>query len=232
MTGRSRGSRRQRRRAARRLGDAIGGRVDEGAERRGLVAGARQRAVQDVDDRADQEDGGRHDVVLAVDQHGGDKVKAEAERGQLVGRDTALAEDAHGARGELAGAVGVARFDPSRRMGNVLIEGKVAGRPAPARDVDERSVRADERSVRGSSDEPLWRCSVVTIVTRRPECPAGDRVEEKSCAVATIEKTTSADRRHELHQQVPRHEHAGRADEDRGRSVQARRRPRQGCRRA
>ena len=99
------------------LGDAIGGRVDEGAEDRGLAAGARERAVQDVDDRADQEDGGRRDVVLAVDQHGGDEVEGEAERGQLVGRDAALTEHAHGARGELARAVGVAGLDPVQAHG-------------------------------------------------------------------------------------------------------------------
>ncbi len=111
------------------LGDAIGGRVDEGAERRGLAARARERAVEDVDDRADQEDGGRRDVVLAVDQHGGDEVEAEAERGQLVGRDAALAEDAHGARGELAGAVGVAGLDPVQAHGQRAHRGE-GGRPA------------------------------------------------------------------------------------------------------
>ena len=38
------------------LADAVGGGVEEGAERRRLPAGARQRAVEDVEDRADDED--------------------------------------------------------------------------------------------------------------------------------------------------------------------------------
>ena len=38
------------------LADAVGGRVEEGAERRRLPAGARERAVEDVEDRADDED--------------------------------------------------------------------------------------------------------------------------------------------------------------------------------
>jgi hypothetical protein len=41
-----------------RLPDAVGGRVDEGAERRRLAAGAREGAVEDVEDRAEQEEGG------------------------------------------------------------------------------------------------------------------------------------------------------------------------------
>ena len=38
------------------LADAVGRGVEEGAERRGLPAGARERPVEDVEDRADDED--------------------------------------------------------------------------------------------------------------------------------------------------------------------------------
>src|SRR5207245_2062133 len=41
------------------LGDSVGGRVDEGAEGRRLTARAGERPVEDVEERADDEDGGR-----------------------------------------------------------------------------------------------------------------------------------------------------------------------------
>ncbi len=44
------------------LADAVGRRVEEGAERRRLAAGAGECAVEDVEDRADDEDEGREPV--------------------------------------------------------------------------------------------------------------------------------------------------------------------------
>ena len=44
------------------LADAVGRRVEERAERRRLPAGARERAVEDVEDRADDEDAGTEPV--------------------------------------------------------------------------------------------------------------------------------------------------------------------------
>src|ERR671935_1876269 len=58
------------------LADAVGGRVEEGAERRALAARPRERPVEDVEDRADDEDAGAEPVeeelvpVLEEDEHG------------------------------------------------------------------------------------------------------------------------------------------------------------------
>src|SRR5215211_6253758 len=55
------------------LADAVGGRVEEGAERRRLAAGARERPIEDVEQRADDDDDGaepeEEDLVPALEQH-------------------------------------------------------------------------------------------------------------------------------------------------------------------
>ena len=52
-----------------------------------LALRARDRAVEDVEDGADQERQYRRRSTVLVDQHGGDDVQGEPERGDLVGGD-------------------------------------------------------------------------------------------------------------------------------------------------
>ena len=68
------------------LADAVGRRVEEGAERRPLAARAGERAVEDVEDRADHEDDGaepeEEDLVpvLEVDEDRRDARRASRRR--------------------------------------------------------------------------------------------------------------------------------------------------------
>ena len=81
------------RRQHRALADPVGGRVEEGAERRRLPADARERPVEDVEDRADDEDGRAEPVeedlvaILEGDEHRRDEAERDARRGEHVGRD-------------------------------------------------------------------------------------------------------------------------------------------------
>src|SRR5438270_11307942 len=67
------------------LADPVGGRVEEGAEGRPLPARPRERSVEDVEDRADDEDAGAEPVeedlvsVLEEDEHGRGDAEADAE---------------------------------------------------------------------------------------------------------------------------------------------------------
>ena len=66
------------------LADAVGGRVEERAEGRRLAAGAGERAVEDVEDRAGDEDGRAEPeeeqlvVALEEDEHRGDEAERDA----------------------------------------------------------------------------------------------------------------------------------------------------------
>src|SRR5919201_869447 len=77
--------------------DAVGGRVEEGAEGRPLPARPRERAVEDVEDRADEEhENGRGDA------------ESDPRRGERVRRDASAREPEHGATGDPASALRVA----------------------------------------------------------------------------------------------------------------------------
>ena len=82
------------------LADAVGGRVEEGAERRRLAAGPRQRAVEDVEDGADDEDARAEPVeeelvaVLERDEDGRGEAERDARRGERVRRDARAREAA------------------------------------------------------------------------------------------------------------------------------------------
>src|SRR5919199_6449281 len=87
------------------LADAVGGRVEEGAEGRALAARPRERAVEDVEDRADDEDAGAEPVeedlvpVLEEDEHGRRSAEGDAAGGQGVRRHARAREAQHGAAG-------------------------------------------------------------------------------------------------------------------------------------
>ncbi len=140
------------------LGDAIGRRVDEGAERRRLAAETCQRAVEDVDDRPDEERDAGEDVLLLEQEHGGDDVEREAERGELVGSHAALAQRDHAAARERARPVGVAGLDAmhggvgghggqgSRRCRRLRASAATSGRSRPTNG-QVASARADVQRV-------------------------------------------------------------------------------------
>src|SRR5205823_5063757 len=96
------------------LAHAVGRRVEEGAERRSLAARPGERAVEDVEDRADDEDGGAEPVeeelvpVLEEDEDGGGSAERDARGGQRIRCDARAREAEHRAARELAGALRVA----------------------------------------------------------------------------------------------------------------------------
>src|SRR5947208_1179367 len=88
------------------LADAVGGRVEEGAERRPLPARPRERAVEDVQHRPHDEDAGAEPVeeelvpVLEEDEDRGRDAERDAAGGERVGGDACACEAEHGAAGE------------------------------------------------------------------------------------------------------------------------------------
>src|SRR5919199_1622860 len=94
--------------------DAIGGGVEERAEGRPLPARPRKRAVEDVEDRADDEDAGAEPVeedlvpVLEEDEDGGGDAERDAAGRERVGRDACAREAEHRAAGDPASALRVA----------------------------------------------------------------------------------------------------------------------------
>src|SRR5437763_301519 len=103
--------------ASRASADAVGGRVENRAERSGLAARPRERPVEDVEDRADDEHGGAHPVeqelvaVLEVDDDGRGEAERDPGRGQRVRRDARACQADDRARRERARADGVALLD-------------------------------------------------------------------------------------------------------------------------
>ncbi len=99
------------------LADAVGGRVEERAERRRLAAGARERAVEDVEERPDDEDGRRDPVqedlvaILEQDEQRGGPAQQDAARRQRVRRHAGAREADDRPRREAAGAGRVAVLD-------------------------------------------------------------------------------------------------------------------------
>ena len=89
--------------------DAVGRRVEERAERRRLAARAGERAVEDVEQRADDEDDRgepvEENLVAALEEHEDRRRAAEqdAARRQGVRRDPGAGEAADRARGERRG---------------------------------------------------------------------------------------------------------------------------------
>src|SRR5207302_2679099 len=80
------------------LPDAVGRRVEERSKRRRLAAGPGECAVEDVEDRADDEHGGAEPVeeqvvaILEVDEDGRGEAERDAGRRQRVGRDPGAGE--------------------------------------------------------------------------------------------------------------------------------------------
>src|SRR3989440_6450990 len=94
--------------------DPVGRRVEKRSEGCPLPAGPRERPVEDVEDRADDEDAGGEPVeedlvpVLEEDEDGRGDAEPDAAGRQRVGRDAGAREAEQGAAGEQAGAVRVA----------------------------------------------------------------------------------------------------------------------------
>src|SRR5439155_23849114 len=92
-------------------------RVEERAERRTLAARACEGAVEDVEDRADPEDGGPDPVeeklvaVLEEDEDRGEAAERHAARRQRVRRHARPRERDHRARRELPRPIGVPPFE-------------------------------------------------------------------------------------------------------------------------
>ena len=90
------------------LADPVDGRVDERAERRSEALAARERAVEDVEDRAEHEERGAEPeaapaLVLEVDGHGSGDAEPDAGGGQRVRRELRAAELRHRRRGGTRG---------------------------------------------------------------------------------------------------------------------------------
>src|SRR5919109_2421574 len=93
------------------LADAVGRRVEEGAERGPLAARARERPVEDVEDRAHDEDSGAEPVeedlvpVLEEDEDGCADAESDAQGRQRVRCHAGAREAEHRAAGDPAGAL-------------------------------------------------------------------------------------------------------------------------------
>ena len=100
-----------------RLADPVGGRVDEGAERRRLAAGAGECAVEDVEDRAEQEQHGADPeveqlvAVFEVDAHAAEDAERDAGDGERGRRQPCPRQPGHDSRGQPAAAVDVQLLD-------------------------------------------------------------------------------------------------------------------------
>src|SRR4051812_23007888 len=100
------------------LADAVGCRIEEGTERRRLPAGARERTVEDVEDRADHEDDRGEPVeedlvpVLEGNEHGRDQAQADAGGRQGIRGDARPREALHRAAREPACTDRISRLDP------------------------------------------------------------------------------------------------------------------------
>ena len=117
------------------LRQAVGGRVEEPAERRQLAVRAGQRAVEDVEDRARDEDHrGPHEVALDH-EHGRRAVHREAGDGDLVRRERQRAEAAHEGHAEVAAALRVPGLQPGERGAHPAhyTTGAISRRPGAAR---------------------------------------------------------------------------------------------------
>src|SRR3989440_11998052 len=94
--------------------DPVGRRVEKRSEGCPLAARPREGPVEDVEDRADDEDAGAEPVeedlvpVLEEDEDGRGDAEPDAAGRQRVGRDARAREAEHGAAGEPPRAVGVA----------------------------------------------------------------------------------------------------------------------------
>ena len=66
------------------LGEAIENRVEHGAARAGFAAGTRHGTIEDVEDRANQEEHATCDVRLAVHEHRGNRIEDKTSNRDLV----------------------------------------------------------------------------------------------------------------------------------------------------
>src|SRR4051794_9957172 len=107
------------------LADPVGERIEELAKRRGLVALPRERAVEDVEDRADDEEARGEPVeeklvaVLERDQDRGCRAEQNASRGERIRAHAGARETTDIAGGEPPGSVRVALLDGADRCGSV-----------------------------------------------------------------------------------------------------------------
>jgi hypothetical protein len=122
--------------------DPVGERVEELAERRRLVALTGERAVEDVEDRADDEERRTKPVeeelvaVLERDRDRGRSTEQHAPGRQRIRAHTRARETTDIARGEAPGSVGVALLDGADRFGSVHASDRStrpAGQPSHSR---------------------------------------------------------------------------------------------------
>src|SRR6266545_1164584 len=115
------------------LADPVGRGVEEGAERRRLPAGTRERAVEDVEHRADDEHRGGEPVekelvpTLEGDEHGRRQTEGDPGRRECVRGEPGACEARHRQLREGAGAGRVARLDPAQSRSRGLVHRVHAG---------------------------------------------------------------------------------------------------------
>ena len=151
------------------LRQAVRGRVEEPAERRQLAVRAGQRAVEDVEDRARDEDHrGPHEVALDH-EHGRREIHREAGDGDLVRRERQRAEPAHEGHAEVAAALRVPGLQTGERGAHPAhyTTGAISRRPVAAR---ARAACGPAPSAAGSAGS----ARSATRSTARPP-PAGRR---------------------------------------------------------
>src|SRR3954469_7624137 len=122
--------------------DPVRERIEEGAERRRLVALAGERPVEDVEDRPDDEEPGCEPVVeklvpvLERDHDRGRRAQEHARGGEGVRADARAREAGDVAGGEAPGSVRVPLLDGAERGGSVHGSDRtslLAGRPSRSR---------------------------------------------------------------------------------------------------
>ena len=101
-----------------RLAEPVEGRVEKGAEHRALARGASERAVEDVGDRADDEEDAAEPeeevrvALLEADEHGAGQAERDARHREHVRRQLRLRDAPHRALQDLAGRLRVLLLDP------------------------------------------------------------------------------------------------------------------------
>jgi len=109
------------------LADAVGRGVEEGAEHGRLPADPRERAVENVEDRADDEDSGAEPVekelvpALERDEHCRDETQRDPNRRERVRGDARACEAGHRAACEGAGAGRITVLHPVDARGRGFI---------------------------------------------------------------------------------------------------------------
>src|SRR5205085_3159875 len=129
------------------LADPVGERIEELSERGGLVALPGEGAVEDVEDRARDEETRREPVeeelvaVLERDRESGCGAEQHAARGQRIRADARARETTDVAGGEAPGSVGIALFDGADRCGSVHVPDRSSLPSGWFSQIGERSIR-------------------------------------------------------------------------------------------